>query len=194
MRRVSAFLGKLLLAGALAMFLTGLFASRLAFAASADDISTFHHAVATGDVPKVAEMLKREPRLATSRGEFGFQPMTLQDTYFEPEIFRMLIAAGADVNAANDDGITLLHIISDPDAVPLIVAAGGNLEARDKKGRTPLLLDMTEPDREDVIEALIDAGANVNAKDTAGETALSMARKDHDASLENLLIRSGARQ
>ncbi|TDK39550.1 ankyrin repeat domain-containing protein [Rhizobium deserti] len=158
---------------------------------SSNDVETFHRAVETGDVPMVMAMLQAEPKLATSSGAFGFQPMNLQDLYFEPAIFRMLIANGADVNAANDEGITLLHIIADPAPVAEVVAAGGNLEARDKDGRTPLLVNMTEPDREDVIEALIEAGANVNARSHDGKTALAMAWEAQNSVLADLLIKAG---
>jgi len=163
------------------------------FAASDKDIEAFHNAVQIGDISKVGSMLKADPKLATSVGEYGFQPMNLQDMYFEPKIFKLLLGAGADVNAASEDGITLLHIISDPEPVAQIVAAGGNLEARDKDGRTPLLVQLTEPDREDVIQALIEAGADVNAKDNRGHTALSMARERTEDDVARLLVRAGAR-
>jgi ankyrin repeat protein len=165
-----------------------------ASAMDAQDIETFHHAVQMGDASKVETMLKAEPQLARSVGKYGFQPMNLQDLYFDPAIFKMLLAGGADVNAANDEGITLLHIIADPEPIAGIVAAGGNLEARDKQGRTPLLVNMTEPDREDVIEALIGAGANVNARGSDGRTALSMARETQDSALVDLLIEAGGHE
>lgn len=168
--------------------------SASASAMSSQDVETFHRAVQVGDAAKVSVMLKAEPQLATSVGEFGFQPMNLQDLYFDPAIFKMLIAHGANVNAANDEGITLLHIIADPEPVAEIIAAGGNIEARDKQGRTPLLVNLTEPEREDVIEALIDAGADVNARGNDGKTALSLAREREDSALVDLLVEAGARE
>lgn len=163
-----------------------------AFGMTDKDVEAFHHAVATGDVATVETMLKADPKLATSVGDYGFQPMNLQDLYFEPRIFKLLLGAGADVNAVSEDGITLLHIIAEPEPVAEIVKAGGNIEARDKNGRTPLLLNLTEPDREDVIEALIEAGADVNARDKAGRTALSMAQERSNDEATNLLLQAGA--
>jgi ankyrin repeat protein len=179
------------------LLVPGLIFSLFSAGASAMDpknVERFQHAVETGDAAAVEAMLKAEPRLATAVGTYGFQPMNLQGLYFEPAIFRMLVAAGADVNAANDEGITLLHIIATPEPITQIMAAGGNLEARDKHGRTPLLVQMTEPDREDVIEALIHAGADVNARDKDGKTALDLAREAENGPLRDLLISAGARE
>lgn len=170
-----------------------LFSISRSFAMDGSDIRAFHDAVRIGDVEKVETMLKADPKLATSVGEFGFQPINLQDMYFEPKIFRLLLDAGADVNAANEDGITLLHIIADPEPVAVIIKAGGNLEARDRGGRTPLMINLAEPEREDVIEALVEAGADVNAKDKAGRTVLSMARERGDDDIVELLTDAGAR-
>jgi ankyrin repeat protein len=51
---------------------------------------------------------------------------------------------------------------------------------------------MTEPDREDVIEALIHAGADVNARDKDGKAALDLAREAENGPLRDLLISAGA--
>ena len=103
-------------------------------------VKTFHDAVQRGDIASVRSMLSSDPSLATSRDQWAFQPIHLMDLYFEREILDLLIANGADINAANDEGVTILHIVTEPDAVPLLVQAGANLEARDSKGWTPLIM------------------------------------------------------
>ncbi|MGU3401649.1 ankyrin repeat domain-containing protein [Brucellaceae bacterium D45D] len=83
----------------------------------ADSIKKFHDAVQIGDVETVKAMLSAEPAFATPTDEHKFQPVHLLDMYFNPEILKLLLSNGADINAKNDDGITLLHIITDPEAV-----------------------------------------------------------------------------
>ena len=112
---------------------------------------------------------------------------------FDPEILALLMKHGADVNSANDEGITLLHIISEGRYVPLIVEYGADIEARDDQGRTPLLTAMEEFERDDVVAALLEAGADPNARADDGQTALSLAAEAHNRYCEELLREYGAR-
>jgi uncharacterized protein len=87
----------------------------------------FHHAVRTEDINTVRSMISADAALASSTDEYKFQPIHLLDVYFEEQILDLLLANGADINARNDDGVTLLHIITDPDATALIVGKGAEL-------------------------------------------------------------------
>ncbi len=155
-------------------------------------MEAFHHAVQIGDFETVARMLQGQSSLAVSRDRFGFQPIHLLDVYFDARIFRLLLEHGAEVNARNDDGITLLHILADAEAVHIVVAAGAELEAVDMHGRTPLLELSSEEDRVDVIEALLAAGADIQACDKQGHTALALARRRDDRELIEVLLAAGA--
>jgi ankyrin repeat protein len=106
----------------------------------------------------------------------------------------LILANGADINARNDEGVTLLHIITDPDAIVLLVGKGADLEARDKRGWTPLIMQATnQQNGTDVVAALLVNGANPNAKGNNGESALSFARKRGDAELMEILTKAGAK-
>lgn len=161
-------------------------------AAERADVTAFHEAVQRGDVPTVRAMLEKDASLATAVGKYGFRPIHLIDMYFEAEILDLLLARGADVNARNDEGVTILHIITDADAVPILIAKGADREARDKRGWTPLLTMAQERDREDVIEALLRAGADPNARGPKGETALAFARRRGEKGVARLLRKAGA--
>ena len=69
----------------------------------------------------------------------------------------------------------------DLDAVKLLIDAGADVNARedDEDGKTPLLAACCcyNPD---IVRALIEAGADVNAKDEFGRTALDMTRKSDE--------------
>ena len=92
-----------------------------------DTVRAFHDAVHEGNVAEVRAMLKTNPALATSEDEYKFQPIHLMDMYFEPDILDLLLTAGADINAGNDEGVTILHIITDPDAVSALVEKGADV-------------------------------------------------------------------
>lgn len=182
-----------LLPALLAALLSG-FAAGHADAAEPAEITAFHDAVRKGDVPTVRAMLARDGSLATSVGEYRFQPVHLLDMYFEREILDLLLAGGADVNARNDEGVTILHIITDEDAVPILIARGADREARDTRGWTPLIMQAQERDSEGILAALLRAGADPNARGNRGETALSFARQRQERRKVRLLERAGARE
>ncbi|MBK4216092.1 ankyrin repeat domain-containing protein [Paracoccus caeni] len=147
-------------------------------AAAQDDqlVERFHDAVAEGAVDAVREMLAVTPSLATSVGRFGFQPMQLQDVYFEERILDLLLAQGAEINGGNDEGVTLLHIVTEPEAVPVLIAKGADPEARDIRGWTPLIMQVSSQENgPDVVAALLEAGADPEAVGKDGKTALDMA-------------------
>jgi ankyrin repeat protein len=60
----------------------------------------------------------------------------------KPDIISVLINRGADVNLANDDGLTPLMVAAqagaEAEVVQLLRAAGANLYAKDNEGRTAL--------------------------------------------------------
>lgn len=171
----------------------GIAAAPVAPAAEEGPSERFHHAVALGDTVAVRAMLAADPGLAMSKDRFAFEPVHKLDTYFSEEILDLLVAAGADINARNDEGITILHIVTEPDAVPVLIKRGSALEARDKWGRTPLLVHAYNGDNgPDVVEALLAAGADPHATGSEGETALSLAVASGDEDLIEVLRDGGA--
>jgi uncharacterized protein len=154
----------------------------------------FHLTVHIGDINTVRSMISADPALASSTDEYQFQPIHLLDLYFEEEILDLLLANGADINARNDEGATLLHIITDPDAIALLVGKGADLEARDKRGWTPLMEQVTnQQNGSDVVAALLANGANPNPKGNNDQSALSLARTRCDAELMEVLTKAGAK-
>ena len=84
---------------------------------------------------------------------------------------RAFIKQGADVNAAQGDGMTALHwaaMHGDAEQTRMLVYAGARLEASTRNGNyTPLHL-AARTGKTSVIKALLAAGANANAPTSAG--------------------------
>jgi ankyrin repeat protein len=109
---------------------------------------------------------------------------------------RLLLKQGADVNAAQGDGMTALHWAAqhgDLDETRMLVYAGARLEAVTRNGNyTPLHL-AARTGNAPVIRALLDAGANVNAKTTSGGASpLHLAAQQGNADAITALIDKGA--
>ncbi len=75
-----------------------------------DDLSRqLLHALYLGDAKRVGKLLQRHPRLATTFDGRGDAPIHHAARNGETDIVRRLIAAGADVNARNTRGQTVLY-------------------------------------------------------------------------------------
>lgn len=85
-------------------------------------------------------------------------------------VVRMLLDAGADINARGWDGETALFSLED-EAVEELLRHHVGLEIRDKYGETALIETVSDS----IARLLIKAGANINAENKGGKTALILA-------------------
>ena len=109
---------------------------------------------------------------------------------------RTLLAAGADVDAADASGFTPLHVAAaqgHADAVKALLAAGADIEAVTDKGHTPLHA-AAWVGQVDVVAALLAAGAYPEAETEGGVTPLHAARANKHYKIANMLKRAGARR
>lgn len=166
-----------------------------ATASDGNALKAFHDAVHTGETETVRTMLAADPKLAISADKYGFQPMHLLDMYPDEDVLNLLLANGADINAVNDEGVTIRHIVTDPDAVSLLVEKGANVEAHAKRGWTPLMMQMNNQENgPDVVAGLLAHGADPNAVGNDGETALSFARETGSEPFSELRTANGAKK
>lgn len=112
-----------------------------------------------------------------------------------PEIMRILIRAGADVNVAGSLGETALSlsvIKSNLESVGLLITSGADVNVRrDITGLMPLMVAATSNDTE-IMKSLIRSGADVDAAAKDGSTALIMATKRGKLESALTLLEAGA--
>jgi len=104
-----------------------------------------------------------------------------------------MLRDGADVNMADDRGITSLMwavAVGSPEAMQLLIDKGANVNAKNTFNSTALIWAAADPRK---VRILIDHGADVNAASKLGHTPLEIAAmSDPSAETVRLLISKGA--
>jgi len=130
---------------------------------------------------------------AQSAGEF--RPATILDAVLvgNRDAVEQFIAQGANVNAAEPDGTTLLMRAIHggfPEIAKDLVDAGADVSATNRYGVSSLYLAARGADAKSV-RALLAAGADANTSLPEGETALMTAAKAGDAASVRALLAGG---
>ena len=106
-----------------------------------------------------------------------------------------LLRAGADVNAAQGDGMTALHWAAENGRIELaevLVFAGANPEAATRLGGFTPLMVASRAGHAGIVRLLADAGANLEATTETGETALHYAAWSGNPEIAVALAEKGA--
>ena len=106
----------------------------------------------------------------------------LHDAVLDGDVERVeqLLAAGADPNRADDDGLTPLHFAAQSgsvEAAQLLLDAGAEPNAVNRHGNSSLFVAVFNSRGEgELIRLLRDRGANPNLENLHGQTPVGLAR------------------
>ena len=85
----------------------------------------------------------------------------------------------------------LMWAVPDVEKVRLLLAAGANVNAQSKTGRTALLVAAAYPRTVAVLRLLVERGADVRSQDGSGTTALALAVRSADIDVVRFLVEQG---
>lgn len=162
-------------------------------------------AISNHDVNKVASLLAADASLAKTPTIDGTPPLVSavrtygHDSLEGRQILQKLLDSGADVNAADPEGMTPLQILAfDGHAdveILMLLNKGANVNATSTNG-TNALLNAVEIGDPGTVNLLLSHGADVNSRTAYGDTPLHVAitHLNQSQSLEiiDALLRAGA--
>jgi hypothetical protein len=166
-----------------------------------DQTAQLFEAVINHDRPQIKQLLAKIPALASARAPkpvlsrriahwiyAGDTPLHAAAAGHYPEIIKLLLAAGADVNAAGTHRLaTPLHYAADgyslnpawkpaqqTATIRLLHHSGADLEARDKNGATPLHRAVRTRCAA-AVQQLLELGSDPTAQNNSGSTPFHLA-------------------
>lgn len=149
-------------------------------------------AAALGHVERVRELVDADPELARAFAPDGFHPLGLAAFFRQPDVVRLLLERGADVDAVARNAqvrTTALQAAAasgDNESARLLVDAGADADAAQPGGFTALHSAAMSGNRE-LVELLLGRGAHATARTDAGKTPVELAREHGHDELAALL-------
>lgn len=173
--------------------LTFVVSSTLALAAAAQDSSDeFYSAIRNNSLTQLKNLAQNGG--ANSADDRGTTPLMYAAAVGSLDAMKLLVDAGADVNAKNKFSITaLMWCATEIDKVRLLLSKGADPNARSKQGRTPLLIAAGTDGNLDTVKLLLEKGADLKKADAnPAATPLSAAAFANDLAMLQFLIDKGA--
>lgn len=150
---------------------------------------SLHDTVARGDADAARAMIAANPELVMARNKMGKTPLHYAVTYGATAMIDLLLASGADINAADNTGLTPLHVAAMLDRTnqaQALIEKGADIEARDSFGDTPLHTAALFGHPR-MVELLAKAGADLAALNNNKLTPLECARQQRKTPAADLI-------
>ena len=158
-----------------------------------DGSTPLHQAARNADVDQVKTQLAQACVDVNLVNRYGFTPLHYAARVGSPEIARLLLQAGAKLDADMGDQVTPLHEAAGKGkiaVVQLLLAAGADINMGDRTHMTPLI-DAVHAGSVETAKFLLEHGADVH-KATWRESPLSAAVSKGTPAMVALLIGAGA--
>jgi ankyrin repeat protein len=133
--------------------------------------------------------------LANTISAAGPAPVAEAAMARDREAVKTLLKGGADVNAAQGDGMTALHWAArhgDAELAQMLLFAGANVKATTRLGGYTPLMMAAEQGHANVIAALVSSGADAKAANALGTTPLMLAAASGNPQAVTTLVENGA--
>jgi ankyrin repeat protein len=147
---------------------------------------------------EAANVLIRERASVTIVSKQGWTPLHQASYHGCLDVVRNLIAAGAPLEASNDEGNTPLMLSLSHDKGPFpaiteaLLQAGANIRCKNKKEDTVLHRAAANTSLEWLVKRCLDAGFKVDIANKIGKTPLHCAAEGGSFSNMRLLLKRGA--
>lgn len=152
-------------------------------------------------LPEMTYLLTERGASLRVRDGSGETPLHWAATACHPEVLRVLLDAGAEVDTVGiRQNTPLMNIVNQVlikkarhlACVQLMLDRGANVNARSKHGKTPLMM-AADHGHTEIVSLLLNAGADMEARDEYGFTALASAGQGGHAEVVSLLRKRGAK-
>ncbi|CAK9115057.1 unnamed protein product [Durusdinium trenchii] len=153
-----------------------------------------HLACENNQVIEVTSLLQKPQNPNGTGADIDRPPMFLAAERGHLEVVRLLLEAGADLNAATQCGHTVLMFAAQnghPDVVRVLLEAGADPKAATQDWATALMF-AAQNGHPDVVRLLLEAGADPNAATRCGHTVLMFAAQNGHLEVARVLLEVGA--
>ena len=159
-------------------------------------VPPIYQAAANGDIVEVENLLNQgvNVNMRLFPGD-NSTPIHWASSRGKDEVIKLLIARGADINASDKEGATVLMVAwmtKNPTTINLLLKHGADVNIKDKEGWSILRHAVGEGNGE-LVKTLITYGADINSKARDGSSVLIYAAgTEANIKIVNTLIAHGA--
>lgn len=147
-------------------------------------------AIRNNDLPKLKSLASAKNTGAPD--DRGRTPLMLAASIGSVDAMKVLMEAGADVNAADNFGATpLMFGIRDMAKVRVLVDAGARVNEKSKQNQTALLLAASNTGSIETARLLVARGADAKVVGASGRTTLIMAANQNDLAMVQYFLDQG---
>jgi uncharacterized protein len=138
-------------------------------------------ASALGDLPRVRELLGKQPELANDYAPDGFQPLGLASFFNNLDVVVYLLLMGAQVNSPSKNPLRVMPLHSSVarknlTITRILLSHGADVNATQADDFTPLL-EAAQNGQLEMVKLLIEFGADPLAVKSDGKSAFNLAQE-----------------